>query len=390
MTFAPLPDDELLPHLEAVQFEVTSACNLRCAMCPREICPAVRAKPGRHMPRALFEKAVDDLVRAGIHLNAVYPFWLGESTLHPEFAHLFEYLMSKNFANSLFECVEFDTNGLLLDEPLARALLSYRRMQCVSPATFLRLYVSIDAATRATYEAIRVGGEFARVEANVERFLDLREASGTERHPRLALQMVVQEANAGEVAAFCRRWRDRFARRGLPLSLFQSFNKDAFGPLARAGDAVFLRPLYTSPAAQPEADRVYRAAIRAAADELAREGMELRRASTEAEDALHHGVVSRAARPRAGVCRYLMTRPLVTAAGLVLPCFNDDTEELALGSLAESDFLAVWNGERANALRAAHAAGRHPERCAARCDGFVPFDPPAPEPRAAGEFRLRL
>lgn len=372
----PLPDDELLRHLEAVQFELTTVCNLRCAMCPRVLNAAVRDRAPRHMPRALFEKAVDDLVRAGVHATAVYPFWLGEPTAHPEFASIFEYLISNNFANSLFECVEFDTNATLLDEPLARHLLAFRRMQCVAPSTFLRLYLSLDAATGATYRKIRVGGDLAETTRNIERFLDLRAAAGTEGYPRLALQMVVQPDNAGEVAAFCRAWSARFAARGLPLSLLYAFNKDSFAELARAPDAVFLRPLYTSAADQPAADRIYRETIAAATRELSGEGLALRRATSAEEDELHVGALSRAARPRAGVCRYLMRRPLVLVDGTILPCFNDDTRELPLGSVADRDFLAVWNGARANALRAAQAAGAFPDRCAGRCNGYVPFEEP--------------
>ncbi len=384
----PLPDGELLRHLEAVQFELTTRCNLACAMCPRVTSPTVAARKPRHMQFDLFARCVDGLVDAGVHLTAVYPFWLGEPTMHPEFGRMFEYLMSKNFANAFFECLEFDTNGHFLDEGLARHLLAYRRMQALSPATFRRLYLSLDAATAPTYGRIRAGGDFDRVMANLERFLDLRAAADTEGYPRLALQMVVQEANAAEVAGFSRRFARLFASRGLPLAHLFALNKDSFAALDAAPDAVFHRPLYTSAAAQPEADRLFAGTIAAAAEELAREGITLSRVTSEAEDARHAGVADRRPKAVAGPCRYLMTRPLVTVDGIVLPCFNDDGCEAPLGSLAERPFLAVWNGAQANALRLAQAAGDPGARCNGRCHGYVPFDEPAPEP--APGFRLRV
>ena len=384
--FFPLPDEELLRHLEAVQFEVTTRCNLACAMCPRVNAPAVRDRPGRDMPFDLFARCVDALAEAGVHLTAVYPFWLGEPTMHPDFGRMFEYLMSKNFANALFECLEFDTNGHFLGEGLARHLLAYRRMQALSPATFRRLYVSIDAASAAAYGRIRAGGDFDRVTRNVERFLELRAAAGTEGYPRLALQMVVQRENAAEVAEFSRRFARLFASRGLPLEHLYALNKDSFAALDAAPDTVFLRPLYTSEADQPAADRLFAVTLAAATAELARDGIALRRVTSDEEDARHAGVADRRPRHVTGPCRYLMTRPLVTVDGLVLPCFNDDGCEAPLGSLADRPFLEVWNGERANALRRAQAAGEPGARCNGRCNGYVPFEEPAPAPPPG--FRL--
>ncbi len=80
------------------------------------------------------------------------------------------------------------SNGLLLDQGRAAELIA---------AGLDWLGISLDGASAESYQAIRVGGDFARLLANLRGLARLRPGG----RPRLILQMVLMAANFGELAA---------------------------------------------------------------------------------------------------------------------------------------------------------------------------------------------
>ena len=66
------------------------------------------------------------------------------------------------------------------------------------------LQVSIDGATRETYQKIRIGGDYDRVLRTLARIRDER-ARQSVTAPGIRVEMVVMRPNAGEVAAFVRQ-----------------------------------------------------------------------------------------------------------------------------------------------------------------------------------------
>lgn len=370
------PSPETLRHLEALQLEVASVCNLKCIMCPQVTSPDFARRNKGFLSLELLERLLGDLERIGAHFNAVFPFWLGESLLHPRFGSIFQRLMEWNFANARFNHLEFDSNAHFLDAELTDTLLSFPRLQVLAADTFLRLDLSLDAVDPDIYRSIRPGGDPALPVANALVFLAERQRRKMS-FPRVTLQMVVQEANAGHVTEFCRFFAREAEALGLDLAYAYACNKDAFGDLDALGDAVFLRPLSTSPARQDDADRLF-------AETIAASGRSIpwRRVSRPEEDAVHVGAGNRGKPPIRGVCHYLMSRPLVTADGDVLPCFNDEGADLVLGNLREASFAEIWWGRRAEELRRLQTAACEAGRCLADCHGYTPFrESPPPPPR---------
>lgn len=329
------------------------------------------------MPVELLERLLVDLTNTGTHFNAVFPFWLGESLLHPRFAAIFERLMEWNFANARFNHLEFDSNAHFLDEAMTDHLLSFQKMQVLAPDTFLRLDLSLDSIKPDIYRKIRPGGNPVLPIQNALHFL-------AERHrrkikwPRVTLQMVVQEANASQVQEFCEFFRNETEQLGIPLSFAYARNKDAFSGLDDVEDAVFLRPLYTSAEQQPAADELFDEVIATTSAAIP-----WQRVSSSADDQAHCGTGNRSQPTIQGCCHYLMTRPLVTIDGDVLPCFNDEGASVVLGNIREQSFSNIWNGSRAQELRILQSKSSEQGRCFKECHGYTLFREQSIPPRRA-------
>lgn len=168
-----------------ISLGLTSYCNLLCKMCYRNYLPD---NGKQYMPLEM----VDEIVRQCKEMK-ISSFWLGsftEGLLHPDILYIIK------------KCGEvhaldywFTTNGTLLNEDIARAMIENG---------VTKLHVSLDAATPETYKKIR-GGNLEVVERNIQRFLELRKEVGREL-PMLRVTMVEQDENRGEIDAFVEKW----------------------------------------------------------------------------------------------------------------------------------------------------------------------------------------
>ena len=182
-------------HLQQAEFplflqvETVDACNLRCAMCFRRL---QQGRKGRCMAPELFQQIIDQIQPGkcpSMCLNGN-----NEPLLDP---HLAERIAMAHAAGVLD--TRINTNGMLLTENRSRALIE---------SGLTRLSVSIDAARPATYDKIRTGGDFAKVVANVRKFLEVRRWLGV-RLPLLRVTFVVLNDNREEQDEFVRFWQDQ-------------------------------------------------------------------------------------------------------------------------------------------------------------------------------------
>src|SRR5947199_9574905 len=107
----------VLPELpEELQVEVTGACNLRCRMCLVRYAPAVGRKEGA-LDLEQFLQLVDSLPR----IRKLTLQGLGEPLLSPHLLEMVRYAVGRGAA------VGFNTNGVLLDAPVAEELIAAGR-----------------------------------------------------------------------------------------------------------------------------------------------------------------------------------------------------------------------------------------------------------------------
>ncbi len=169
--------------------ETSSACNLRCVMCPNKDFPPARKGV---MELGLFRKIVDE---ARHFAHDVYLHHRGEPLLNPA---LFDMIRTARAAGLT---TRFHTNGVLLDEDKARRLLE------AGPDL---VSFSVDGFTPETYERIRAGAVFERTVTNILRLAALRRERKLKR-PYIVIEKIrfrqrEDARDAGAVGALRRRF----------------------------------------------------------------------------------------------------------------------------------------------------------------------------------------
>lgn len=295
------PADVLLGPL-VTHLEVVAACNLTCTHCFAGELP----RAGRLLTLAELDPVFAELAGLGcFRLNLTG----GEPLLRRDLLELIDLASSHGLHATL------TTNGLLLDEELARAF-GRRRDR-------LRVNVSLDGATAATHDAVRGVGSFA---ALCDRLSLLR------AHTPFALAFTVGAHNAHETASFARLSR----RLGAEVAVVR--------PVYPVGEALAHPELLPSPARYTEALR-----------ELAALGQ----ADVEAElcglDPRPAGAGGLPIAANAG-CSAGRLQCSISAHGEVNPC-SFLGPDYAAGALREVSFGELWRAsQRFRQLR--EVAGR--------------------------------
>ena len=196
-----VPSVDLLRNFpKFVQLETVSSCNARCTMCSVHSWSRGRTV----MSDALFDKLVAEL--------SEHTDWVEQVTLQLGGEPLLDRHLERRVAalkGAGISSVAFTTNASLLSEERARSLLD---------AGIDSIDFSIDGASSATFNAIRVNLSFEEVRDNVLRFIALRDEMGKDVAVRV--RMVIQESNAREFDSFVEFWRPRLGPRDSVLGRF--------------------------------------------------------------------------------------------------------------------------------------------------------------------------
>lgn len=174
--------------LKQINIPVTDRCNLKCTMCPRQNTKDL-------IEADIPDDALQSLLVSGRELSGILLQGLGEPLLYKNIFNVIKQLKREMHGNSE---VGLTTNATMLNEDTGRKLLD-------SGLDFL--YFSVDAATKLTYEAIRIGADFDSVVKNISQFAEYRSTLGIGR-PRLMMNFVITQQNLHEIAAFAGLARD--------------------------------------------------------------------------------------------------------------------------------------------------------------------------------------
>lgn len=149
-----------------IEFELSNACNLQCVQCNGEHSSAIRIHRERRAPlRSPYgDEFFEELAEFLPHLRQA-SFAGGEPFLSPETFRVWEDLARLRPGMS---CSVL-TNATQWSPRIERILDSLR----------FDVVFSIDGATAATYESIRIGADFGEVLENVERYLAYTRRVGT-------------------------------------------------------------------------------------------------------------------------------------------------------------------------------------------------------------------
>jgi len=173
-------------HLD---IEVTNRCNLRCTFCDK--LPYLKPEEIGSLDFNLFLRIIDE--GAERNLCSLKLSYRGEPLLHPQLPDMVAYAKKKDVLD-----VYFNTNGMLLNDSKARALME---------AGLDRISVSVEGVDPVAFERERIGARFDVIKRNLERLLNLREKERL-NIPKIRLQTVrLPGVNLNEYArywaAFC-------------------------------------------------------------------------------------------------------------------------------------------------------------------------------------------
>jgi len=155
--------------------EITNYCNLNCKMCFKR---GITEKPHKHMTFIEFKEILDKVSpRLGINFIG-----LGEPLLNPEFKEM------------LLECkrrglgINFATNGMLLNKEWYELFVKLK---------IPKISISIDGATKKTYESIRINSNFEKVTQNIKDFAKFKKEMNS-TVPSIRLDIVGMLSNIKE------------------------------------------------------------------------------------------------------------------------------------------------------------------------------------------------
>jgi radical SAM protein with 4Fe4S-binding SPASM domain len=180
--------------------EPTSICNLRCVMC-FQVDRSFRTKEYMGMmPWDLFTSIIDEASKNDC--PAICFASRGEPTLHKRFGDMLKYTADAGILD-----VKINTHAGRLNDELSRDILS----SGVSEVVF-----SVDAATKKTYEEIRVRGHFDKVVENVKRFQEIRKSEypGSPTITRISGMKVRDDQDAEQMTSFWSQYVDQVVIRG--------------------------------------------------------------------------------------------------------------------------------------------------------------------------------
>ncbi len=186
-----MPDDLRLRDAGAfpkvILLDTTNFCNLRCSMCGHRL----MTRPKGKMSMGLYRKLIDEIADKDKDAR-VWLVFFGEALIFKEMlCRQIQYAKSKGLTD-----VVLNSNGVLLDRMSSIDLIA---------SGLDAIYVGIDAFDEATYNKLRVGGNYNKVVTNVNQLIELERGLGLS-HLKIFVQFVEMAENTHQVEAFTEYW----------------------------------------------------------------------------------------------------------------------------------------------------------------------------------------
>ncbi|MBV9229364.1 MAG: SPASM domain-containing protein [Chloroflexi bacterium] len=316
-----------------VQVEPVGQCNLRCQMCSIQF---RKDGPPNGPPAFMAFETFISIVDQFVDLQELHLQGLGEPMMHPRFFDMVAYAANKG--------IRVTTNSNL-------TLLNDRRAELCITSGLDCLHFSIDGATAATYERIRVRAHFERVVGNLERILAARQRLCS-MHPRLRLVMVIMRQNLSELPALV-----RLAHQWQVESIFVQHLCHDFGESSLPAHYLPMRQFVqveTLLGEDPQRVEHYFAEARSAAKDL---GIDLRLPRTRQR--LHPPGT-----PGPMRCDWPWRGAYISYQGYAMPCCMVSTpDRINFGKITEQGASQLWKSRSYQDFRDQLSSDEPPEVC---------------------------
>lgn len=319
-----------VPMPRHLLIEITSLCNLKCAMCPKTH-HAVNTKENQVMTWEIFSQLLPLLPHIeSLDLNGIW----GEAFLHPDL-----YLKMLAAIKKHDTDVYTMSNGVLLTEALARKLVALE---------LNRLVISMDAACAETYAKIRPPGRFNAIIDGLKALQKAKRALG-KKQPKVELAFVGMRTNIDEFPQLIRMAADLGVAR---------VNLQAMGEYpGLEGESIAAHDKERGRRIAAEARRIGATC-----------GIDIRLLPEDqfVADRGHQNTLVDSSRHRKQ-CHDLWNRAVIAATGDVLPCC---ASPVPMGNLNRNSFAEIWRGPKYNRLRQQFLSGSTPPMCQ-HCTGMA-------------------
>jgi radical SAM protein with 4Fe4S-binding SPASM domain len=259
----------------------------------------------------------------------------GEPLAHPNFAEVLQKLSQRGENGQLpFRELYIDTNAQSLDSSRITALLNVAETNKI----FIRLTISVDAATEEVYQSIRRGGGFSLLLANVRQFLKERQKRNL-TSPALNFQFIVMEENVEQAPLFKQLFVDLLAEFECNPLFSGKYPENSQDNIS----FVFHHPLI------PSSENMQKSAD------------------------LHHQVLdqmeitypAQTDKNPEETCVWPFYMVVIRENGDVIPCCLDTANEMVMGNLKLTSLKNILEGKRFTEFRLQHI--NEPSKLPAKC-----------------------
>lgn len=173
------PDMVKYPY--KIELEPTTVCNKKCLLCEH----TYWREKSESLSFERFKKIIDQFPK----LRWINITGEGSAFLNKDFLKMLKYLRSRRISVNFVDEFEF------VNEKIGRKLIELG-VNCI--------WISMDGATKETYEKIKIGCDYEKVMTNIKRFLKMKRKMGA-LLPSLCFRFVVTKLNVHEMPKFVER-----------------------------------------------------------------------------------------------------------------------------------------------------------------------------------------
>jgi radical SAM protein with 4Fe4S-binding SPASM domain len=319
----------------AVSIEPADFCNLSCPECP-----AGMKKLTRHeglMQPETFQSIISQMLP---HLSYLTLYFQGEPYLNKHFLNFIAFARSKKIF------VATATNGHFLDEATVRQTITSGLNQ---------LIISLDGADQESYQAYRMGGDFAKVVAGIRLLVNEKKRMKSDK-PEIILQSLLLKSNEHSLAEIKKLGKDL----GVDKIIFKTaqFNDYAQGNPLMPENPKFTR--YKRISAKTEETQKLK--IKSQKSKVKSQNC---KSNLKTEKASHLSIVkfsnsqikssqadqfSKSAATyiiknrQPNSCFRMWSSCVITWDGNVVPCCFDKDAKYAAGNMNKQNFNQIWRG----------------------------------------------
>ena len=301
----------------ALQVEITSACNLRCTMCPLTNFQTASSKEKGHMKIATWHSVLE-MAKTVQQVNLA---GFGETLANPNCIKLLREL------DQLGIPVALATNGTLVTEKLASQLAEIKSLNIIN--------VSIDSLEKTTYQAVR-GGNLDRALAGV-RYL----VTALKNHNKIIVSSIAMRENIESLKMF----PEILSKLGVKRFFLQELveYRSELTEARPINDINFIRAVEEL---RSDLKRLNIEFISSIPERL----IETTKGKTSTENRYYSEIPSESEDTRK--CTLPWEIPFIDKDGRVYPCCNAAAKNTAeLGNISSQTLTQIWNGRHYEKFR---------------------------------------